>query len=102
MRPVSGATKRHEIDRWATDTGDEMLLADGLDDAILGVIQQNDGQAVVLYDAEIAVQVLMRDSKMDRDAAQEYFEFNVLRAQGAQYPAFLVYRAPLFEPDRSH
>ena len=56
-----------------------MLLADGLDDAFIGVGQQFNTQYAV-YDREKCIQIFINEHDMDREMAEEYFDYNV---QGA-------------------
>ena len=68
---------------------EEALLADGFDDAIIGMCLQFGQLPVVAYDYEKCIQILMKD--MTRDEALEYFEFNVINAyMGINTPAYIV------------
>lgn len=70
----------------------ECLLADGFDDAIVGVVEGCGRPTVICYDYEKCVEVLMRDSRMDEDTAREYLEFNTVGAYvGELTPLFLHY-----------
>ena len=53
---------------------DEILKADGLDEAIIGVDQSS---MRLIYSVTKCIQVIMRDSEIDEEEAIEYFEFNV-------------------------
>lgn len=67
--------------------GEELLFADGYDDAILGVVYR-DGTNVVVYDRTKVLQILEKD--MTPEEAVEFFEFNVAGAYvGPQTPIFL-------------
>ncbi len=50
-----------------------MLLADGLEDAFIGVGQQFNSQFAI-YDREKCIQVFIDKHDMDREMAEEYFE----------------------------
>jgi hypothetical protein len=65
----------------------EILLADGFEDAFLGIGKQfNNSYAV--YDRTKCIEILMRD--MSEEEAEEYFEFNVQGAWvGEHTPLFL-------------
>jgi|TARA_R100000664_G_C2746759_1_gene134391 hypothetical protein len=68
---------------------EEALLADGFDDAIIGMCLQFGQLPVVAYDYEKCIQILMKD--MTRDEALEYFEFNVINAyMGINTPVYIV------------
>lgn len=67
--------------------GEELLFADGYDDAILGVVYR-DHVNVVIYDRTKVLQILEKD--MSPEDAVEFFEFNVSGAYvGPQTPIFL-------------
>ena len=71
--------------------GDDEVLAfaDGHDDAIVGVADR-EGVTVVVYDARLILDALRTRDGMDRDEAQEFFEFNIAGAWiGEQTPIFL-------------
>lgn len=68
----------------------ELVLADGFDGAILGVISIANSFHV-LYDSDECVKILIKEHGMERDEAYEYLEFNVLCAYvGDNTPAFTV------------
>lgn len=54
---------------------EEMLLADGFDEALIGTARRTNGTLIAVYDREKCIEVLARD--MSYDEAEEYFEFNV-------------------------
>ena len=63
------------------------LLADGFEDALIGVGTQYD-QSVAVYDYEKCVKVLM--TNMSEEEAREYMDFNVCDAYvGAGMPVFI-------------
>ena len=69
---------------------DGIVTADGFDDAIIGVAERACKESVIVYDYEWCVQVLMRDSEMDDEAAREFLNFNTVDAHvGDRTPVFL-------------
>ena len=69
----------------------ELLLLEpaDFDDAIIGVTERADGMQVVAYDRMTCIEILMRDG-MDRDEAEEFFEFNTVGAwMGDATPVFI-------------
>jgi hypothetical protein len=67
----------------------DALCADGFDDAIIGVVHRACQPTVLLYDREKCIAILMKRDKMDREGAEEFFEFNVVGAWVGDYtPAF--------------
>ena len=66
----------------------ECLLADGFDDALIGITEGMN--PVSVYDVDKCIEVLIRDSKMNHEDAVEYFYFNVVGAYvGEKTPVFL-------------
>jgi len=66
----------------------EALVADGFDEALLGVCHRFGQEPVAAYDYEKCISVLMKD--MTRDEAEEYFQFNVIGAWVGEYtPVFI-------------
>lgn len=80
---------REQIEEFATANQTSILLADGLDDALVGLGRRfNDYVAV--YDRERVVQVLMQRDDMSREDAEEFFEYNIVGAYvGESTPVFL-------------
>lgn len=68
---------------------EEMVLADGFDDAIIGYVEIAGGSTLALYDREKCIKVLMQRDKMSRADANEFFDFNVVGSYvGDRTPAF--------------
>lgn len=94
-------TARELID--SLDPGEEFLLADGFDDALIGVVEGwwagNHHRAVTLYDYERCVQILVEDG-MEEGEAREHLDLNALGAYvGEGTPAFaVIYRQPESAP----
>jgi hypothetical protein len=90
---VAGVTKprlRPWLDIQA-DANDGILVADGFDDALVGVTAYQPGRPVLaVYDYEKCVKVL-RKGGMSEEDAREWMEFNVVGAWvGDGTPVFLV------------
>ena len=67
----------------------ELLFADGFDEAILGVVERCGHPAVVVYDRDKCIQILVGEGWTETEA-QEHFSFNVEGAWvGERTPAFL-------------
>lgn len=70
-------------------TGEDLLVADGLDDALLGIGWQFN-KRIAVYDYHKCLQILVERDGMTRDEAVEFFEFNVVGAWvGEGTPVFL-------------
>ena len=66
-----------------------ILLADGFEDAFVGVIQSMGSMPKATYNYDICIEILMED--MSYEEAVEFFEFNVTGAYvGEHTPAFLT------------
>lgn len=93
---------RQEAIDFATDEfnipADEFILADGLEEAFLGLAEGFAGRMVPVYDFNMCIQILVKDG-MTHDEALEYFHYNTL---GAYYddnqPIFLHMNPKLFKP----
>lgn len=88
MTKANGDSKRQFCLDFA-DEADELVFADGYDEAILGLVACNGVEAVV-YDATKVLRVLCRRDGMSLDEAEAFFEFNVVGAWvGERTPLFL-------------
>lgn len=65
---------REEVAEWNPDA----LLADGFDDAFIGMACRCGMEPVVAYDFDLMVEVLMKRDGMTWEEAVEYLDFNVL------------------------
>jgi len=55
----------------------ELLIADDLDDAIIGVVNDFNSPPRVAYSTTKVIEILMKSYDMDYTEAIEYFSFNV-------------------------
>ena len=79
-----------DVKVWLSEVAPDALLADGFEDAILGIVKRVSQPEIVIYDREKCIEILMRDGS-DREEAEEYFEFNTAGAWvGNGTPGFLV------------
>ena len=73
----------------AAEINEEMLFADGFDDALIGYIERAGMPSIACYDKLKCVEIL--SDSMSYDDAFEYFYFNVLGAYvGENTPCFLT------------
>ena len=69
-------------------TGHECLLADGFNDALIGISEGMNPVAV--YDTDKCIYILMKDSNINHEDALDYFYFNVVGAYvGEKTPLFI-------------
>lgn len=72
---------------------DAILLAEGFEDAFIGIGQQFN-RHFAIYDRAICIKILMERDNMSEDDAEEYFEFNVAGAfVGHGTPIFMRHMA---------
>lgn len=73
----------------ADEDGNGILLADGFEDAFLGVGSAYYNPPCAIYDYDRCIEILT-DDDCDYEQAIEYFEFNVIGAYvGPQTPLFI-------------
>lgn len=66
------------------------LLADGFDDAVLGLSRGPGREDVAVYSIDKCIQVLVKRDGMSEDEAIEFMDFNVLDAfMGPMTPIFV-------------
>jgi hypothetical protein len=72
------------------DLNPDAMLADGLDEAIVGLGGQHPSVPVVIYDYDKCVEIFMRDNEWNYEEAIEWMEFNVVCAYvGSGTPIFM-------------
>jgi len=86
--------KRDEIVDWIEEQGfdgDEMLLADGLEDAFIGVVRQGGSSVdVACYDVDRCIDTLIENDGLEHEEAWDHFNFNVIGGYvGPTTPIFL-------------
>jgi hypothetical protein len=67
----------------------ETLIADGFDEAIIGIGRQFNKQ-LVIYDEDKCIQILMERDGMTDEEAIEFFEFNVVGAYVGEHTPIYV------------
>tara|TARA_Y100001938_G_C8059588_1_gene416394 strand:+ start:1085 stop:1342 length:258 start_codon:yes stop_codon:yes gene_type:complete len=73
------------------DINPEAMLADGFDDAILGMCVQFGSEPVVAYDFNKCVEIVMERDGMEREEAIDFINFNVVGAYvGLSTPVFIM------------
>jgi hypothetical protein len=69
----------------------EAMMADGFDDAILGMCIQFGAEPLVAYDYEKCLNILMERDGMNRTEAIDFMEFNVIGSYvGLNTPVFIM------------
>jgi len=68
---------------------EDMLFADGFDEALIGMAQSAGKATVALYDMDLCVTILEERDGMDAEEALEYLYFNVVNSyMGENTPMF--------------
>lgn len=71
------------------EANEEMLFADGFEEALIGTVQVFGKPPLALYDYRKCVEILMKRDGMSEDESEEYLEYNTLGAYvGESTPAF--------------
>lgn len=85
-----------ELVEWIAEHNEDAILAEGFEDAFVGVAERCSQSALVVYDAERCIEILMERDGMDAEGAIECFEYNTLGAyMGENTPLFLWrYKGP--------
>lgn len=79
-----------KLEEWVSEFNDEALFAVGFEDAFIGVAERCGQPALVVYDADICIDILRNRDGMDKSEAIEFFNFNVIGAwMGDHTPLFL-------------
>jgi hypothetical protein len=79
-----------KLKEWISQYNENALLADGFDDAVIGIAERCSQPALVVYDAQKCIDILAERDGMSLEDAQEFFEFNTLGAWvGENTPLFL-------------
>lgn len=87
---ASKATKKvfEEIADRLSEANEDAMLADGFEDALIGLGQQFN-RTVALYDRERCIDILVKRDGMTAEEANEFFEHNVVGAYlGENTPIF--------------
>lgn len=66
---------RNKIEQFALEHDTEIMIADGLDEAIVGVTSTDDEVYNAVYSEEKCIQVFEKQG-MSREEAEEFFEYN--------------------------
>lgn len=75
-------------ERISEDYGEDILMMDGFDEAVVGIIETFQGELCVTYGVDKVLAILMEQG-MSEEEAREYFYFN-------QKGAYLGPGTPLF------
>jgi hypothetical protein len=83
-----------DTNEWVNNQNPEALVAEGLDEAIIGVAERCSMAPLVVYDAERCIKILAERDGMDEEEAREFFEFNILGAWVGEGTPLFLWRLP--------
>lgn len=67
------------------------VILDGLDDAIVGIVEDFGNGPRILYSKPKILQILQARDSMTEQEAEEYYDYNILGLYaGEQTPVFLI------------
>jgi hypothetical protein len=67
------------------------IILDGLDEAIIGIVEEFGNSPRILYSKEKIIDILVERDGMTSEEAIEYYDFNILGLYaGEQNPVFLI------------
>ena len=81
-----------------SDYSDKILLADGFDNAFIGIGENSKGNPVAVYSVDKCLDILAEQFKDEEDAvgdAIDYFEFNVRGSYVGEFTPMFVNTLPL-------
>jgi hypothetical protein len=77
----------YDIDQYAEGA----IILDGLDDAIIGIVEEFGNGPRILYSKSIILNILCERDLMTMGEAEEFFDYNIIGLYaGEQNPVFLV------------
>ena len=84
-------TTEQEVKDWIIEYNEEALLADGFEEAFLGVSEVFGRPPLATYDRDKCIDILIQRDGMTYEEAEEYFDFNVRGAWvGESTPSYLT------------
>jgi hypothetical protein len=88
-------SKRTELVEQLAMENPEALLADGFEEAFLGICRRSGREALAAYSYEKCILILMERDEMSHTEAVEFFEFNVIGAWLGEGTSVFVQTEPL-------
>jgi hypothetical protein len=83
---------RDEIKQRLGEENPQALLADDLDDALVGIGYRCGQPALAVYDCEKIIDVLVARDGMTREEAAEFMDFNITGAWVGEHTPIFLYR----------
>jgi len=83
---------RDEIVTMLSEECPEALLADGFEDAFVGISRRCGQPTLAVYDYKLGVELLMQREGMTTEEAEEWMEFNVVGAWAGEHTPMWIVR----------
>jgi hypothetical protein len=80
-----------EIKEYLSENNDEVMFADGFEDALIGLAHGACRTPVVCYDLRKCIQILVERDGMTEEDAEEYINFNVTGAYVGELTPLFIY-----------
>ena len=77
---------------WVAQYNEDALLADGFEDAFIGIAERCSQPFLAVYDGEKCIEILMQRG-MSYEDASEYFSFNVTGAWMGENTPVVLWKA---------
>jgi hypothetical protein len=74
-----------------------MLVADGYDEAVLGIARRCSQPDLIAYDVEKIIEILMTRDDMTYEDAVEFFDFNIAGAWVGEETPIFIYKMTIEE-----
>jgi hypothetical protein len=74
-----------------------MLVADGYDEAVLGIARRGSQPDLIAYDVEKIIEILMTRDDMTYEVAVEFFDFNIAGAWVGEETPIFIYKMTIEE-----
>ena len=74
-----------------------MLVADGYDEAVLGIARRCSQPDLIAYDVEKIIEILMTRSDITYEEAVEFFDFNIAGAWVGEETPIFIYKMTIEE-----
>jgi hypothetical protein len=88
-----------EIKDYLIENNDELMFADGFEDAIIGTVTGACRPSVVCYDMQKCIDILVTRDGMSEEEAEEFISFNVTGAYMGELTPLFVFDLRDQEPD---
>ena len=79
-----------EISGRLSEVNEDAVIFDGYEQALVGICYRYGRPAVAAYDHGLCIKILMERDGMDRESAEEFFDFNTLGCWAGEHTPVFV------------